>query len=168
MGLCPLSFYINGKIMKTNLKKVEELILEVLEEFNIDLYHYELIEGGRNNFLRVFIDKDEGVSIDDCEKVSRELSVLLDVEDPIPYRYTLEVSSPGIERRLYNSNHFMKNVGKEIDVKLKKKNINLNSRRLVGILKNADDEGFSVGVNGNIFKIDYSDVELVKIKYRFK
>ncbi len=154
--------------MKADLKKVEELILEVIEDYGVELYHYELIESGKSNFLRVYIDKENGVTIDDCEKVSRELSVLLDVEDPIPYRYTLEVSSPGIERKLYRIEHYKKNVGKEIDIKLKRKDENLGRKHFVGRLIKAEEDKFSVDINGDTLKIDYKDVDTVKIKYRFK
>lgn len=99
-------------------KQTEELVLPILESNHFELYDIEYVREGGNYFLRVFIDKEEGINLDDCEVVSRELSDLLDKHDFIPDSYILELSSPGLGRQLKKDKHFEKSIGEEVDVKL--------------------------------------------------
>lgn len=92
--------------------KVKEIIEPVIKGLGVALEDIELRKMGRRVFLRVIIDKEGGVTIDDCEQVSREIEAQLDVEDPIPYPYTLEVSSPGLERPLKTPGDFKRFCGK--------------------------------------------------------
>ena len=108
-------------------KKISELVKELTGDFllenGLELYHCEFVKEGRDWFLRVYIDKhdpDSYVSTDDCEMVSRFLSDRLDEEDPIAQNYYLEVSSPGMDRILYEPEHFEKFKGKQVEVKLYK------------------------------------------------
>jgi ribosome maturation factor RimP len=96
--------------------KIVEIINPVIENMNVDLEDVELIKMGRKVRLKVFIDKEGGVNLDDCEQVSREIGAQLDVEDPIPYSYTLEVSSPGLDRPLKKPEDFKKFCGKNARV----------------------------------------------------
>ncbi|MDI6801918.1 MAG: ribosome maturation factor RimP [Thermodesulfovibrionales bacterium] len=93
-------------------QKIHELALQVAEDEGIELVSAGILGGGRKLLLRVVIDKEGGVTISDCEKMSRSLEALLDVEDPIKGSYVLEVSSPGLDRPLSNQRDFEKNVGK--------------------------------------------------------
>lgn len=104
---------------------VEAMSAEFLEENGLELYHSEFVKEGKDWFLRIYIDKkdagkDEYVSTDDCETVSRFLSKKLDEEDPIAQNYYLEVSSPGMDRILYKEKDFAKFVGSLVDVSLYK------------------------------------------------
>ncbi len=92
-------------------KKIRTLALEVAEEQGLDLYDIELLGTGKL-LLRVFVDKKGGVTLDDCENYSRNLGRLLDVEDPLPRSYTLEVSSPGLDRPLRGIRDYEQNKGK--------------------------------------------------------
>ena len=92
--------------------KVKEIIEPVIKGLGVALEDMELRKMGRRVFLRVIIDKEGGVVIDDCEQVSREIEAQLDVEDPIPYPYTLEVSSPGLDRPLKTPGDFKRFCGK--------------------------------------------------------
>ncbi len=92
--------------------KVKEIIEPVIKGLGVALEDMELRKMGRRVFLRVIIDKEGGVTIDDCEQVSREIEAQLDVEDPIPYPYTLEVSSPGLDRPLKTPGDFKRFCGK--------------------------------------------------------
>ncbi len=96
---------------------VEKLVTPILEELNLELVDIEYVKEGRDWFLRVFIDKDGGIDIEECGIVSEQLSVKLDEVDPIPYNYFLEVSSPGAERPLKNDKDFQKAVGKNVFIK---------------------------------------------------
>lgn len=86
--------------------KVEGVIRPLLDDLGIELYDMSVLASRGRSLLRVFIEKEGGVTIDDCERVSREIEALLDVEDPIPGPYTLEVSSPGLDRPLKTPEHF--------------------------------------------------------------
>ncbi|RLQ95707.1 ribosome maturation factor RimP [Falsibacillus albus] len=96
---------------------VEELVTPILEDMQLELIDIEYVKEGKNWFLRVFIDKDNGVDIEECGLVSTRLSEKLDEIDPIPHNYFLEVSSPGAERPLKKEKDFEKAVGKYVNVK---------------------------------------------------
>ncbi len=97
---------------------VEALALPVAEELGLSLYDVEYKKEGADWYLRIFIAKEDGVGIDDCESMSRRMSDLLDEHDPISDAYILEVSSPGIERVLKKDAHFEGAIGEEVEVKL--------------------------------------------------
>ncbi|PJI10180.1 MULTISPECIES: ribosome maturation factor RimP [Clostridium] len=101
------------------IEKLMELIKPIVENLGYEFYHIELVKENGERYLRIYIDKENGISLDDCEKVSRAVSDLLDDKDPIPYSYYLEVSSPGINRILYTDEHLKKYVGSMVDIKLK-------------------------------------------------
>lgn len=96
---------------------VEELVTPILDENGLELVDIEYVKEGKEWFLRVFIDKDTGVDIEECGIVSEKLSEKLDAIDPIPHNYFLEVSSPGAERPLKKEKDFEKAVGKNIFIK---------------------------------------------------
>ncbi|WP_175989051.1 ribosome maturation factor RimP [Bacillus sp. Marseille-Q1617] len=96
---------------------VEELVTPILDDMSLELIDMEYVKEGSNWFLRVFIDKDSGVDIEECGIVSERLSEKLDEIDPIPHNYFLEVSSPGAERPLKNERDFQKSIGKNVYVK---------------------------------------------------
>ena len=99
---------------------VTELALPIVEGFGCELWDVEYISEGGQWYLRIYIDKDEGVSIDDCENVSRALDPILDEKDPIPTNYIFEVSSAGLTRQLKLPAHFQKFLGETVEVKLYK------------------------------------------------
>jgi len=96
---------------------VEELVTPIVDEMNLELVDIEYVKEGKNWFLRVFVDSDTGVDIEECGQLSEKLSVKLDEVDPIPHNYFLEVSSPGAERPLKNAKDFEKSIGKHVLVK---------------------------------------------------
>lgn len=98
--------------------KTEQLLLPILEEHGFELYDVEFVKEAGTFYLRAFIDKEEGITINDCETVSRRLSDLLDQKDFIPDAYILEVSSPGLGRQLKKDKHFEKSIGEEVEIKL--------------------------------------------------
>lgn len=100
-------------------ERIHKLVAEVVEGQGYELVEADLRGGGKNSVLRVFIDKPSGISIQDCEFVSRQLGTVLDVEDPIPFGYTLEVSSPGLDRKLIKDSDYTRFVGKLAKVQTK-------------------------------------------------
>lgn len=97
--------------------KTENLILPILERMNFELVDVEYVKEGSNWYLRAYIDKEGGITINDCEAVAREMNELLDAEDFIPDSYTFEVSSPGLGRPLKKEKDFVRNMGKEIEIR---------------------------------------------------
>ena len=102
---------------ETYESKTEQLLTPIAEKYGVEIYDVEYVKEGKDWYLRAYIDKPEGVSINDCESVSRALSEALDVEDYIPDAYILEVSSPGLGRTLKKDRHFEKSLGAEVEVK---------------------------------------------------
>lgn len=142
-----------------------ELASRVANKFECHIYDVEYVKEGSLKFLRIYADKDGGISIDDCEKISRELSVLLDEHDPIKENYILEVSSPGIERKLTKSEHFERYIGETVDVNLFKA-IN-GSKQLTGTLKSYQDSVFTVEVDNKVVEINKKEASLVKLHFDF-
>ena len=125
------------------LEKVEVLVKPIVEELSYELYYLEYVKENGEYYLRIYIDKEEdSISLNDCEKVSRRVSEILDVEDPIEDSYYLEVSSPGLNRGLYKEEHFKKFIGREVLVNF---NGSLEGiKKIQGILKNVDSEFITV------------------------
>ena len=120
-------------------ERVENLLKEKIESIGYDLYDVEYSKEGKNYFLRIFIDKEDGIDLKDCEKVNDEINEILDQADYIKDQYFLEVSSPGIERVLRKNKHLEQNIGKEINIKLFKKDENGN-KEYQGNLKSFNEE----------------------------
>lgn len=121
------------------VRRVEPLIAPVAEELGYYLWNVEYVKEGADYILRITIDNDEGITIDDCEKMTRAIDPVLDEHDPIEEGYLLEVSSPGIERELTRDDHFALSVGEKVEVRLYSPVE--GSRVWVGILGELDAEG---------------------------
>lgn len=126
---------------KTELT-VHNLVKTVIENLGYQLYDVEYIKEGKDYFLRIYIDSENGINLDDCEKVSNELDSILDEADPISTSYSLEVSSCGLERHLREKWHFEKAKGKNIQVKLFKSLE--NEKQYEGILNEVKDNGIEL------------------------
>lgn len=145
-------------------QKLELLIEQAVTAGEVELYHYEWHSNGRRGVLRIFIEKPGGVTIRDCEQVSRELGVLLDVTDPIQMPYTLEVSSPGLDRKLYAPRHYQAQLGQPAEVKTVEPDAN-SCRTWRGILEQADDDGFTLKTgDGESKRFRYRDVESARLR----
>lgn len=99
--------------------QLQSLIAPTVEGLGYELWAVEYNSGGKRPMLRLYIDSDNGITVDDCAKVSRQVSALMDVEDPISGEYMLEVSSPGADRGLFKLSHYEKFAGHEVTVKLR-------------------------------------------------
>ena len=97
--------------------KVFSIINPIVNDMGYELLGIEYVASGKHSVLRLYIDCEEGVGVDDCEAVSRQVSAIMDVEDPISGHYNLEVSSPGIERPLFSIAHYMRFLGHEVHIK---------------------------------------------------
>lgn len=133
------------------VERITELVKPIVDGLNYELYYVEYVKENNEYFLRIYIDKPEGISLEDCEKVSRQVSDMLDVEDPIKDPYYLEVSSPGLNRPLFTEEHYNRFIGSEILVRFTKsisgkKNIKGSLTEVTGeaLIIGSDDGNFTV------------------------
>ena len=144
-------------------QKVENLLKEKIESLGYELYDVEYSKEGKNYFLRIFIDKKDGIDLNDCEKVNNEINDLLDGADYIKEQYFLEVSSPGIERILRKDKHLKENIGKEITIKLFKKDERGN-KEYQGILEQFDEDTIKLV---NEIVIERKNIAQIKTVYNW-
>lgn len=167
----PHSFdFISRKGGKMSYSKTEVIALELAEpivkECGCFIYDVEFVREGGVYFLRVYADKDGGISLDECEEISRALSKKLDVADPIKQNYYLEVSSPGIERKLKQPEHFKKYLGETVDVGLYKA-IN-GTKQLTAVLSGYEDGVIRLNLpSGEEVEIPQKETTVVKIHFDF-
>ncbi len=144
---------------------LEEVATPICEELGVFVYECEYKKEGSDYYLRLFIDKDTGVTIDDCEKVSRAVNEKLDAVNPIEEAYIFEVSSPGIDRKLTRPWHYEKALGKDVDVKLFAP-IN-KSKVLEGTLTAFDDVSLTVDTGKEIIQIEKNKASSVRLAVKF-
>ncbi|AUD61437.1 ribosome maturation factor RimP [Shewanella sp. Pdp11] len=126
--------------------RLAEMLKVPVEALGFQLWGIEYVQAGKHSTLRVFIDGENGINIEDCANASRQVSAVLDVEDPISTEYTLEVSSPGVDRPLFTAEQYAGYVGE--DVKLQLTMPVDGSRNLKGAITAVDGQMLSLKVNG--------------------
>lgn len=163
MGECPLFYFVEE--MVSVAARAESLIRKTVEAEGFELVHIEYRPEGGKSVLRVFIDKVEGVSVSDCAAVSRRLSVLLDVEDLITERYVFEVSSPGVERRLFEEGDYGRFIGKEIRLTTTER---IEARRnFVGHIQDFVDHVLMLECEERTLAIPFQKIKKANLVYRF-
>jgi ribosome maturation factor RimP len=145
-----------GIVTGTLRERLIALIEPLLAHLGYELVELEYSAGRAHAVLRLFIDGPEGVTLDDCTRVSREVSSLLDVEDPIPSAYTLEVSSPGFDRVLRTQAHFGRFVGARVFVELKEPRD--GRRRYTGTLLTVDEAGIALEVDREQVRMAFDEI----------
>jgi len=157
--------------MRRATKQICDMLEPVTRSMGYEFVGAEYGQAENGMTLRVYIDteKPEGIQVEDCADVSRQLSALLDVEDPIAGEYCLEVSSPGIERPLFTEQHFGAEVGKTVKIKLLHPLVMESGERrnFKGTLKQVDAGLVEVEVDGVIFELDLNDVEQASLVHQF-
>ena len=122
--------------------QIYEMVKPIADELNYEIYHVEYVKENGEYYLRIYIEKEGGITLSDCEALSRRVSDLMDEKDPIPEAYFLEVSSPGLNRTLFTEAHYKRFVGREVLVKLTKA---IDGKKSIkGILKEANEENIIV------------------------
>ena len=144
---------------------VAQLALPIVQEAGCSLWDVEYVKEAGSWFLRIYIDKEEGVSITDCEAVSRPLSDALDEADPIEGSYVFEVSSAGADRVLKTDAHFQQFMGAEVEVKLYRPRD--GRKEFVGLLRTHNDGDVTVEINGEIAEFTKKEIALVRLYPRF-
>ncbi|WP_394174134.1 ribosome maturation factor RimP [Thalassotalea litorea] len=146
-------------------QKLTEMLRPAVEMTGMELLGIEYISAGNHSVLRLYIDHENGVNVDNCADVSRQVSAVLDVEDPISTEYNLEVSSPGVDRPLFEKAHYLDVVGETVDVKL---GMPLNGRRkFKGILEAVEGDNLIVEVDGESYELPVANVAKANLIAKF-
>lgn len=145
--------------------RTEALLEPIVAEYGVRVYDVEYVKEGSDWYLRAYIDKDEGVTIDDCENVSRALNVKLDEEDYIEDAYILEVSSPGLGRKLTKERHFRQSMGLEVELKTYKPVD--KKKEFIGILTDYDNGAVTIEEDGKPRTFAKEEIANVRLTFDF-
>lgn len=142
--------------------KLQELLVPVVTALGYELLGIErLSQGQRTSIVRIYIDSPQGITLDDCERVSYQVSGVLDVENPITGSYTLEVSSPGIDRPLFTLEHFKRFIGHKIKIRLTHP---VQTRRhFTGILQKVEELNVTIVVDGIEYNLPYHQIDKARL-----
>lgn len=161
----PFFYFYAVEVFLTSLEQqLTDMLQGPVMALGFELVGVEYIRS-RNPILRVYIDSENGITVDDCADVSRQVSAVLDVEDPIKDAYNLEVSSPGMDRPLFTIEHYQKFIGEEVVVSLRI--IVANRRNWKGIIKAVNDEMITLTVDGNDETFALSNIQKANIVPKF-
>lgn len=147
-------------------QKTEDLLKPIMEEYQFELVDVEYVKEGGNWYLRAYIDKEGGITVDDCELVSRRMSDLLDEQDYIEESYIFEVSSPGLGRPLKKEKDYLRSMGKELEIHTYRA-IN-KEKEFYGILKAYDDKTVTIEIDdGPEMIFAKSEIALIRLAFDF-
>lgn len=143
-------------------KKIEDLVKPIIENLGYKVYDVIYQKEGKDNYLKIFIDSDKGIDLNDCEKVNNSVNDILDEKDYIKAQYYLEISSPGLERNLRRDEQFLDNINKKIEVHLYN-SIN-NNKTVTGVLKEYNENNIVI----DDIKIEKSNITSAKTIYNWE
>ncbi len=145
--------------------KAESLLMPIVERVGVSIYDVEYVKEGNDWYLRVYIDKPEGVDINDCVEVNRAFSDVLDAEDFIENSYILEVSSPGLGRTLKKDRHLQHSIGQEVELKLYKPIEKV--KEFSGVLESFDKETLTITTDEGTKNFSRSDIAIIRLALDF-
>ena len=146
-------------------EKVEELITKTVNELGYEIYDVMYVKEGKDNYLRIFIDNNSGISLDDCEKVNNAITDMLDEADIIKDQYFLEISSPGVERHIRKNQQLEEHIGKDINVRLFKP---IDKQKdLTGTLQKFDNEQVVLLINAQEVSIKRDNISSMKRAFKW-
>ncbi|MCB1762082.1 MAG: ribosome maturation factor RimP [Gammaproteobacteria bacterium] len=151
--------------MAGTVEKLTDLFAPVVEAMGYELVGVEYLNRGRGSLLRIYIDQPEGITLDDCSRVSHQISGILDVEDPIEENYNLEVSSPGLDRPLFGRRDFERFIGNRVMLKLRTKIS--GQRRFVGKLLGMEQEEILLAVGDETLRLPLDQIDKAKLVPEF-
>jgi len=131
------------------INEIDQLVRPIAVELDYEIYYIEYVKENGEYYLRIYIDKEDGrISLSDCEAMSRRVSEVMDVKDPIKDAYFLEISSPGLNRGIYTEEHYKKYINNEVQIRFTK---SLNGKKNIkGILKEVKENSIIIDAEGNI------------------
>ena len=151
--------------MSSKLEQLQALLAPVVEALGYECWGIEFISQGKHSVLRIYIDHANGIFVDDCEKVSRQVSGVLDVEDPVSSEYTLEVSSPGMDRPLFTLEQYAKHVGEQVKIRLR--GPFEGRRNFQGLLRGVEEQDVVVQVDNHEYLLPIDLIDKANIIPRF-
>ena len=151
--------------MKNIEEKVEALVEPIILKLEYNLYDVEYIKEGKDYFLRIYIDSDSGISLEDCEKVSNAINDVLYSANLIEEQYFLEISSPGIERTIRKDKQLAQNIGKELSIKFFKPYN--GKKQMQGTLEKFDEENIYINLENKILDIPKKDIAQIRTVYEW-
>ncbi|MCI5868242.1 MAG: ribosome maturation factor RimP [Dorea sp.] len=147
-------------------QKTEEILIPIVEEYGFELVDVEYVKEGSNWYLRAYIDKPGGITVNDCEAVSRKLSDILDEKDYIDDAYILEVSSPGLGRPLKKEKDFKRSLGEEVEIRTYR--MVEKQKEFTGILKDYDETTVTIELDDETLKtFEKSNIALIRLAFDF-
>ena len=151
--------------MSSKLEQLQAIVAPVIEALGYQCWGVEFLSQGKHSLLRIYIDHADGILVDDCEKVSRQISGVLDVEDPISNEYTLEVSSPGMDRPLFTLEQLAAHAGEQVKIKLRTP---FDGRRnFQGVLRGVEEQDVVVLVDEHEYLLPIDAIDKANIVPRF-
>lgn len=150
--------------MSTRERKLHALLQPTVEALGFELWGLEYLSQGKHSVLRIYIESENGVQVDDCARVSEQVGALLDVEEPVSGEYVLEVSSPGIDRRLFTLEQCAAYVGEPVEVRLRRPFE--GRRRFSGVLRAVEEDELVVLVDDHEYLLPFGDVEKAHLLLR--
>lgn len=151
--------------MATIREKLYEIITPVVEGLEYELVGIEYLPQGKHSLLRVYIDQPEGINLEDCEKVSRQVSAVMDVEDPLTNNYNLEISSPGLERPLFVEAHYIRFSGHPVFIRM---SFPIDGRRkFEGVLQGVEDGEILLEIGEEQFRLPLAQVDKAHLVPQF-
>ena len=152
--------------MKKSIEElVESIALPIIQNEKFELIDIEYVLEGGHRYLRVFIDKENGINLNDCKIISEALTEKLDISDPIKENYFLEVSSPGLDRALKKEKDFIRYAGRDVELKLYKP-VN-NKKEFEGSLVGLNDGIISIKSNDEVIEFNKKDVSIIRLAVKF-
>lgn len=153
--------------MAVKTQQLESLLEPVVSSMDYEFVGLEFISQGRHSTLRVYIDAENGVGVDDCADVSRQISAIMDVEDPISSEYTLEVSSPGMNRPLFKLTQYEQFIGEEVKFKTIRPQLENGQRKFRGIIIAVENDNVVFDIEKESMSIPFADIDKANIVAKF-
>ena len=142
--------------MNQPFRQLQDIIAPAVMALGFELVGCEFHQQYGRSLLRIYVDGPQGIGLEDCAKVSRQIAAVLDVEDPIRGRYTLEVSSPGLDRPLFTIDHFRRFIGRQVNVLLRQPKA--GRRRYRGVILTIEDDQITLKVDESMVKFAFNDI----------
>ena len=158
-------FHLWGVALATLEQRLTEMLESPIESLGFELWGIEFVRAGKHSTLRVFIDHENGIAVDNCVEVSHQVSSILDVEDPISTEYNLEVSSPGMDRLLFKPSQYEKYLGEQVSLTLRMA-VN-NRRKYKGVITRIEGEMLVLVVDGNEETVAFANIQQANLVPNF-
>ena len=153
--------------MTIKTQQLENLLEPVVSSMGYEFVGLEFISQGRHSILRIYIDSENGVGVDDCANVSRQLSAVLDVEDPIASEYSLEISSPGLNRPLFKLSQYEQFIGEEVKFKTIRPQLENGQRKFKGTITAVENNNVVFDIDNEVLSVPFTDIDKANIVAKF-